>query len=304
MFSALNRRTDANAYAFLVLTMAFWAGNHILGRWATGIIPPMTLSFFRWSLAGLIMLTIGWRALAADWPAIRANLPFMLLLTVLGSGLYNTVQYVALTETTATSAGIFNSWGPILVAVFVAIIYREPLRPAQLLGMMTSLAGVFVIVLKGDLSNLAKLQFNRGDFIMLFAVSMWALYTALLRNRPNISTLAFSTFTFAAAGLINAPLAFYEFQQGQLVTWSWMTVAAILYAAIPASLLGYFLYTRSVEILGPTRSGAFIHLIPIFVAIQAMFLIGEDPRLFHFVGFGLILTGVYVASRTQRPRDA
>ncbi len=298
MIAALARRTEATAYVFLIVTMVLWAGNHILGRWVTGTIPPMTLAFFRWGGAALIILPFAWTALRADWPVIRTNLAHMLLLSVLGSGLYNTIQYVALTETTATNAGIFNSWTPVLVAAFGALLYGDRLSGRQWAGMATSFFGVMTIILHGDLSRLATLTFNRGDLIMAFAIGMWALYTALLRNRPAISTLGFSAFTFSAAGVINLPLALYEYQQGLTVIWSWQTVAAIFYVAVLAGVVGYVLYTRCVEIIGPTRTGVFAHLIPLFVAAMAMAMLGEQPQVFHAIGFGLILTGVYLASRS------
>ncbi len=301
MRSALTSRTEATAYAFLVLTMAIWAGNHVVGRWADGIIPPMTLAFIRWGIAALLILPFAWRDLKSDWSVIRANLPFMLLLSVIGSGLYNTIQYIALTETTATSAGIFNSWNPVLVAAFGAILFGERLSARQVIGLATSLMGVMIIVLQGDLSSVSSLTFNRGDLIMLFAIAMWALYTALLRARPAISTLAFSAFTFSVAGLINLPLAAYEYSQGLEVIWSWKAVAASVYVSLFAGVIGYVLFTRSVEIIGATRTGVFSHLIPLFVAVMAVAVLGEEPRLFHAAGFALILAGVYLASRTPSP---
>lgn len=302
MRSVLTSRTEATASAFLVLTMALWAGNHVVGRWADGNIPPMTLAFFRWGGAALLILPFAWRDLKADWPVIRANLPLMLLLSVIGSGLYNTIQYIALTETTATSAGIFNSWNPVLVAAFGAILFGERLSARQIIGLATSLVGVMTIVLHGDLSSFSTLTFNRGDLIMLFAIAMWALYTALLRVRPAISTMAFSAFTFSVAGLINLPLAAYEYSQGLEVIWSWKAVAASIYVSVFAGVIGYVLFTRSVEIIGSTRTGVFSHLIPLFVAAMAVVVLGEEPRLFHAAGFALILAGVYLASRTPSPQ--
>jgi drug/metabolite transporter (DMT)-like permease len=299
MLEALTRRTTTSAVAGLVLTMALWAGNHVVGRWATGQIPPMTFAFFRWSGAGLVILPFALASLRQDWHVIRANLPIMITLGILGSGIYNTLQYIALTGTTATNAGILNSWGPVLIAAGGAIVFKDHLRPIQIGGLALSLFGVAAIILHGDPERLATLTFNRGDLIMLFATGVWATYTTLLRKRPAITTMAFAGFTYIFAGLLNAPLAAYEYANGQYVVWSWATVAAIVYAAIPASVIGYFLYARGVEIIGATRAGAFIHFIPLFVSIMAMTLIGETPQLYHVAGFALILGGVALASRKQ-----
>lgn len=303
MKQRLARRSSANAYVFLTLTMALWAGNHVVGKWANGHIPPMTLAFLRWTGAALIMLPIAWNSLRDDWPNIRASLPLLLLLGLLGSGSYNTLQYLALTETTVTNSAILNSWAPVIIAVAGAAIYRDILRPWQMAGLCLSLTGVLTIILRGDSAVIGTLAFNRGDLVMLLGTMIWAAYTTLLRSRPAISTLSFAAVTYAIAALFNLPLAYYEHAHGQHMVASAPVFAAIFYTAVFASCLAYFLYAHSVEIIGATRSGVFIHLIPLFASALAMLTIGERPHAYHAVGFAFILIGVWLASRerVQRP---
>jgi drug/metabolite transporter (DMT)-like permease len=297
MPSRFTSATVANAYLFLTLTMALWAGNHILGRWANGLIPPMTLAFLRWSLAAVLVLPFAIPAIRADWPVVKANVPRIVLLGFMGSGIYNTLQYIALTETTATNAAILNSWGPVVILLTGAAFFADRLRPHHFLGMVLALVGVAVVMLHGDLSRLSTLTFNRGDLVMLFATGVWALYTTLLRTRPAISTLSFVGLTYTIAGFVNLPLAAWEHANGLHVQWSLDVILAIAYAAVLASLVAYLFYARSVEIIGPNRTGAFIHLIPLFTSALAVVLLGEEPALYHAAGFGLILTGVYLVQR-------
>jgi drug/metabolite transporter (DMT)-like permease len=297
MLSRLSSASPATAYLFLILTMALWAGNHILGRWAHGHIPPMTLAFLRWTLAAVLMFPFASGAIRADWPAIRKNWRRMLLLGFMGSGIYNTLQYIALTETTATNAAILNSWGPILIVLAGATIFGERLRAMQIIGMLVSLAGVVVVVLHGELERISSLAFNRGDLVMLFATGMWALYTALLRTRPQISTMSFAGVTYGIAGVVNLPLAGWEYAHGQVMEVTPATIAAVTYAGVLASLVAYFFYARSVEIIGANRTGVFIHLIPLFTSVLAFILLGETPTVYHAIGFPLILTGVFLAQR-------
>lgn len=297
MLSRFNTASPANAYLFLILTMALWAGNHILGRWASGNIPPMTLAFLRWSLAAVLMFPFAYPAIRADWPVIRQTWPRLLLLGFMGSGIYNTLQYIALTETTATNAAILNSWGPILIVLAGAALFRDKLRANQVTGMAVSLMGVAVVVLHGEFARIATLSFNRGDLVMLFATGVWALYTALLRARPPVSTLSFVGLTYVIAGVVNVPLAGWEYAHGQVMEITPQTIAAVLYAGVLASLVAYLFYARSVEIIGANRTGVFIHLIPLFTSVLAMLLLGEQPAPYHAAGFGLILAGVFIAQR-------
>ena len=297
MPARLTSTSAATAYILLTLTMALWAGNHILGRWANGLIPPMTLAFLRWSLAAVLILPFAWASIRTDWPVIRANWKRMALLGFMGSGIYNTLQYIALTGTTATNAAILNSWAPVLIVLAGAALFGDKLRSNQVGGMALSLLGVAVVVLHGDPGRLHTLSFNHGDLVMLFATAVWSLYTALLRTRPQISTMSFVGVTYAIAGFVNLPLAAFEHAQGLTVQWSMATAAAVLYAGVLASLVAYLFYARGVEIIGANRTGAFIHLIPLFTSIMAIVLLGEEPALYHAAGFGLILAGVWTATR-------
>src|SRR5580698_1331637 len=78
-------------YLLLCITAMFWAGNAIVGRLAAGHIPPVSLAFLRWSLAFLIILPFAWKHLVRDWPAIRARLGTMIVLSVTGIGAFNTM---------------------------------------------------------------------------------------------------------------------------------------------------------------------------------------------------------------------
>ena len=144
---------------------------------------------------------------------------------------------------------------------------------------------------------------NRGDLIMVLGVLTWAAYTNMLRSRPAISTLSFAALTYAIAAAVNLPLALYEHASGQHIVPSATAYAAIVYTAALASCLAYFLYTRSVDIIGATRTGAFIHLIPVFASAMGMIALGEKPHVYHAAAFALILGGVWLASRQQADKS-
>ncbi|PPD26491.1 MAG: EamA family transporter [Hyphomicrobium sp.] len=297
MISKLTERSTSNAYLFLTLTMLLWAGNHVIGRWAAGNIPPMTLAFLRWAGAALIVLPLAWPSLERDRTAIVGNWRILLILGLLGSGCYNTLQYIALNETTVANAAIINSWAPVLIAGAAAALFGDQLSARQISGLALSLAGVAVIILRGDSATLTQMAFNRGDLVMVLATAIWAAYTTLLRFRPAISTLSFAAVTYTIAAVTNLPLALYEYADGQRIVETWAALCAIAYTAVFASLVAYYLYARSVEIIGGTRTGAFIHLIPLFASAMGLVFLGETPEAYHAAGFGLILSGVWLAAR-------
>src|SRR6202047_1985074 len=126
-------------YLFLCITAMCWAGNAIVGRLAAGHIPPVTLSFLRWSLAFLLILPFAWKHLKRDRDAIRARLGIMVVLSVTGIGAFNTLQYWALEHTQALNTLLLQSAGPLFVAVWSLILLGVRLTLAQAGGGALSL---------------------------------------------------------------------------------------------------------------------------------------------------------------------
>src|SRR5260370_5206911 len=147
-------------YLLLSITALCWAGNAIVGRLAAGHIPPVTLSFLRWSFAFLIILPFAWKHLKRDWGAIRSHLGTMIALSVTGIGAFNTLQYWALEHTQALNTPLLQSAGPLFVAIWSLILLGVRLTPAQAGGIALSLTGVLVSLLHGYPTALPAIDFN------------------------------------------------------------------------------------------------------------------------------------------------
>ena len=299
MLQRLIKALNNNAALLLTLTTLSWAGNMTIGRWIAGKVPPVTLAYLRWTGATLLILPLAWPHLKREWPIIRAHAFPLIVLGITGTGLFNTLQYLALVHTTATIAGIIYSSGPIMIVVMSYFLNGEKISPLQAAGIATSLLGVLTVITRGAPQTIANLDINFGDVVMLAAVAIWAFYTAYLTRRPKMHPLTFAAFTFAVASIVNLPLSGIELASGANFELTWHTIPAIAYTAIFPSFLAYLFYNRGVELIGPTRAGAYLHLVPLFAAALAMTLLGERPGLYHLAGFALIFVGVALVTRGQ-----
>ena len=286
-------------YLLLSITTLCWAGNAIVGRLAAGHIPPVTLSFLRWSLAFLIVLPFAWNHLVRDWPAIRAKLGIMILVSVTGISAFNTLQYWALEHTTALNTLLLQSSGPLIVAVWSLILLGVRLTLAQAIGIVVSLIGVLVILLHGDLSALSSIQFNEGDLIFLAAMVIFGFYSVLTLKRPAIHALSFVAFTFGCGAACLIPLLIWELFTRPLMALDARNLLSLFYVAVFPSTLAYLCFNRGVLLIGANRAAPFFHVVPVFGALMAIVFLGERPQAFHIIGFALVLTGVFVASRKQ-----
>ena len=286
-------------YLLLTITSLCWAGNAIVGRLAAGHIPPVTLSFLRWSLAFLIILPFAWKHLVRDWAAIRGRLGTMIVLSVTGIGVFNTLQYWALEYTQALNTLLLQSAGPLFVAVWSLILLGVRLTLAQAGGILLSMAGVLVILLHGDPTALASIAFNKGDLIFMVAIFIFGLYSVLTLKRPNIHGLSFVGFTFGAGAACLIPALIWELVSRPLMQLNTANLLTLFYVAVFPSIVAYLCFNRGVQLIGANRAAPFFHVVPVFGSAMAIAFLGERPQLFHVVGFALVLTGVFVASRKQ-----
>ena len=74
-------------------------------------------------------------------------------------------------------------------------------------------------------------------------------------------------------------------------------MATLAYVVIFPSTLAYLFFNRGLALIGPNRAAPFFHLVPVFGSAMAILLLGEQLRLFHLVGYALVLAGVVIASR-------
>jgi len=286
-------------YLLLSFTALFWAGNAIVGRHAAGHIPPVTLSFLRWGLAFLIILPMAWKHLKRDWKAIRAGLGTMVFLSITGIAAFNTMQYWALEHTQALNTLLLQSASPLFVAIWSLILLGIRLTAAQALGVALSLTGVLVILLHGDLTALAAIEFNEGDIIFTVALAIFGIYSVMSLKRPNIQGLSFGAFTFGCGAACLIPLWIFELLSRPVMEFDTANLLSLFYVAVFPSTLAYLCFNRGVQLIGANRAAPFFHLVPAFGAVMAIVFLGEQPQLFHVIGFALVLTGVFVASRSQ-----
>src|SRR5712671_1930740 len=282
-------------YLLLTLTSLFWAGNIVLARHVAGHVPPLTLSCVRWIATFLILLPFAWPHLKQDWPVLRAHLPMMLFLSFVGFAYNNAISYWALQYTEALNALLIQSSGPLFVALWSLALFGIRLTGAQLAGITISLLGVLTIILRGDFGALANISFNRGDVMLAGALLAFGLYSALMPRRPKTHQLSLICFTTGCGALL--PFSIWEFSTGFTLKLDALTVATLVYVVIFPSTLAYLFFNRGIALIGMNRAAPFFHLVPVFGSAMAILLLGEQPRLFHLIGYLLVLAGVVIASR-------
>lgn len=289
-------------YILLLMPPLFWSGNFVLGRAVRADIPPIGLAFWRWAGGSFLILAFAWPYLKRDWPVIQRHWPILGLLSFLGVATFNTLVYTGLRSTTAINALLMQSVMPVMIILLAYLFFSEAATLRQGLGIMLSLAGVLTIIGQGDVHLLASLSLNRGDLLIFIAVVGYAAYSILLRRRPALHPLSFIAITFILGALMLLPLYLWESWAIQPVMLDRVSLLTIGYVMIFPSILAYLCYNRGVELVGASRAGLFVHLMPVFGSLLAIVFLGESLRWYHGLGIVLILAGILLANRS-RPRS-
>ena len=291
-------RLSPTTTALLVAPPLFWAGNAVLARALVGEFPPMALSFWRWTLAFVVIAPFAATSIWQHRAVIRAHLPLLAWTSLLGVGCYNSLQYLALQTSTAVNATLIGASGPIITLMVGAAFFSSPVVRRQWIGAGVSLLGVLWVIARGEPENLLKLHVATGDLIMLAAGLAWSVYTWLLRTqRPPLPLTAFLAVQIALGALMILPFYLLEWMVTQQTPAPTSTnFAALVYVVLLPSLAAYYCWDRGVARVGAVLPMYFVNLTPVFAAGLSWVLLDDPIGIYHFVGGALILAGIYLAA--------
>lgn len=284
-------------YFFLILCVLFWSGNFILGRYINEEIEPLELAFFRWFFVLIIVSPILILKFTHIYQSIKNNYFILLFLSALGISTYNTFVYIALTMTTSTNALIINSIVPILILVLSVFILKQKILFHQIIGILLSTLGVIFLVLKGDFTNIFSLNFNHGDLFIIVSALSWAFYSVFVKFRPKeLNNFEFFATIVVLGFIILVPFYLYQgysIERELLLLQS--NYLVFLYISVFASCLSYYFWHFGIDHIGASKTGQFVHLMPLFGTILAYVFLDETLLFYHISGAFAIALGIYLS---------
>ncbi|MDB5959285.1 MAG: EamA family transporter [Massilia sp.] len=291
------RKLTASTALLLTVPPLLWAGNAIVGRLVREAVPPMTLNLLRWSLALLILLPLG-RAVLRPGSGLLADWRRYSLLGLLGVGLYNALQYLALQSSTPINVTLVAAGMPVWMMVVGALFFKAPLRRRQVTGAVLSILGVVLVLSRGDLRQLLALRLVVGDLYMVLATICWSFYSWLLmqpKDRPQVRAdwAAFLLAQVMYGVLWSGALAAGEWAVApRHIDWSWQLAAVLAFVAVGPAVMAMRCWGAGVQRAGPTVAAFFSNLTPLFAALMSLAFLHEAPHLYHLAAFALIVGGI------------
>ena len=287
------------AYLFLFLAVLFWAGNFIVGKYASYYqIPPFSLNFYRWFFAWLILLPFTFEEIISKKNYILENYKFYILLGITSVTIFNSIVYYSLNFTQVISGVLMISTIPVMIMFISSILKIEKTNIFQIFGVICSFVGVMLIITKANFELLLNLDFNKGDLTMVIAMLSWATYSALLKKKKHkLSQLSLLEVIITFGLIFLIPIYIIEYNLGFKINLNKTFILVLIYVVLFPGLASFICWIKGISLIGPNRSGVFLHLMPILSAFMAIIIFKEKFMLYHSLGAIFILSGIILSNR-------
>ncbi|MDA9631556.1 DMT family transporter [Candidatus Pelagibacter sp.] len=287
----MRKQSNFLAYIFLLLTVIFWAGNFIIGKYASLYeVPPFSLNFYRWFFAWLILAPFTIPEIIKKKEYIIQNFKLFIVLGVTSITVFNSIVYYSLNFTQVISGVLMISTIPVMIMFFSSILKIEKTNVFQIIGV--------IIITKANFELLKNLDFNKGDITMVVAMFSWALYSTLLkRQKYELSQISLLQVVISFGLIFLIPVYFIEYQLGFRINLDKPFILILSYVVLLPGLASFILWIKGISMIGANRSGVFLHLMPIFSAVMAMIFFNEKFMFYHILGACFIIIGILLSNK-------
>jgi len=297
----MNQPFSKNIYTGIglaVLAAFIWSGNFIIARGVNKEIPPISLNFYRWLIASLIIFPFALKKFRAEWGVVKQSWHYLFWISLTGVALFNTFVYIGAHYTLAINLALIGTTSsPIISIILARIFLKEKIGLLKMCGMLLCITGVLFLLSKGNLQNLVSLQFGAGDLWVLLAAFCFAVYNTMVKKKPaGLSKTNFLFVVFFFGTLMLLPFYLWEINNTIAVQWNGILVFAIIYLGLGASVICFFLWNIAIHKLGAGRTALFGNLIPVFSSIEAAIILHEQFNWVHIVSMVLVFTGILLAN--------
>lgn len=297
LYKIISRRRFL-AVSGLILSTLFWGGNSVAARLSIGEIMPLTLSFWRWTLVFCMLLPFTARQVWREKKSIVDHKGALVILAITSIASFNSLLYIAAQTTPAVNIALFQVSVPFICIVLSILLLKIYPQKWQSIGLLVAIVGLMAILSRGSLDAVVSMSFGTGDLIMLVAVSIWALYTVLLKRfSVPVSGPVLLTVCVGIGVIFIAPFYWWELQNYGGFELNVTTIMLLTYVSVFSSLAAYSCWNFGVLVLGANQASMFNFLIPVFSALIAIPVLGENLEMYHLQGAAFIFAGLWLFGR-------
>jgi len=280
-------------YGAALLSMVFWSFSFVWVKVVYEAYGPLTTVLFRLLIsAGLLLLfTFATRKLQKMHPG---DLKFFILLAFFEPFLYFMGESYGLKYVSSTVASVIVATIPLFSPIAAWYFYKEKLSRTNLYGLFITFLGVSLVVLDTSFNFTASPLGVSLEFLAVMGAIGYASTLKSMTHRYNTFTII--TYQNLIGALFFLPI-WLSFEMKEFIDLPFHAEAfwAIIKLAIFASTFAFILFTYSVRSIGINKSNIFINVIPVFVAVIAYIVLGDQLNFHQMVGIAIVISGLFLA---------
>ena len=295
--AAAHRRTLVVTEVGLVAMALIWGLNFAVLKYGTSQLEPIAYNAVRMTVGTTLLLTLA--CILSPLPS-WADIRRLMLLGVLGHGVYQGFFINGLAMTRAGTAALVVAASPALIAIIGHAFGVEAITRRAVIGIALSFAGIAIVVLGSSQHETGARAYVVGDLLILVSVAAWAFYTTFLREyTTRIEGLHIAGWTLLGGTIPIIGVASPALLRTNFATIAPLTWGAILYSGAGAIGIAYLFWYRGIREIGSTRTAMFSQLQPMIALIAAWPMLGERPTGWQIGGSAAVMGGLLLTRETH-----
>lgn len=285
---------------YLLVATFFWALGLIIGKFCSAEMPPMTLTFVRYLLAGLGMGIIHFLK-EKELKIAKNDILYIFILAFLGIVLNGVLFFKGIGMTSPINTSIISSTTPAIVCVIGVLFFREKVNIKNIISIICSIAGILILLTNGNLESLINIRFNKGDLIILGAIISNGIYIIgskkILKKYESTKIL---TYLFIFTAIILLPSLYLERNMYVLNQVSLKAILSLIYMGLFSSLIAFLLQQKGIKKIGPVKASIYTNLIPIYSIILSSIILKERVTLIQIIAMILVMLAIIINMETKK----
>jgi drug/metabolite transporter (DMT)-like permease len=300
--SSADQKNISLGFGLAVLATLIWSGNFIIARKVITEIPPISLAFYRWLSATIIISFLARKYFLKELQLVRQHFMYFLFAAITGISIFNTFVYIAGHYTTAINMALLGTCtSPVIAVVLARIFLKEKITGLRIIGMSVTLIGILLLLSRGHLERLISFSFTKGDWWVLAAALSFAIYNTLVKKKPSgMHPINFLFVIFLIGTIILLPFYLFELKTVGGFEVNSSSIFAISYIGIGASVICFWIWNIAIANLGAGTTALFGNLIPVFSSIEAVIILNEKITSVHIFSFMIVVLGLIIANLKKR----
>lgn len=284
-----------------IAAAAIWGGMYVVSDVVLPIIPPFTLLSIRLTMAVVVLVVIA-RINHVSLSLPRGEMMRLMAVGFVGFGISVGAQFVGTDRSTAVNGSLITSASPAFILIFAWLILRETLTPRRIASVVLATIGVIVII------DLANADFSSdtffGDAALAVAAVTWGLYSVLIRamSKANSDTTVITIYGLLGGLVLTIPAAALELPNRPIGEVTPLILLGVVYLGVVSTAAAMWLWSRAFALVDASVASLYFFAQPLVGALLSVLLLNQEMTANLWLGSGLIIAGVILATVQIRRR--